>query len=222
MISSKQGELRWWQRGATAAEGLCKGQRSELSIQPCSVALRVTGTKPQGFRAVNGSGRVLLEPWACFGVVLLRDRRAGSQVGAAGRELTGSTMPGPKLGQGHPPWRAALPFPRLCKSCSACTLTTMIHRGFLEEKKKNNTTTHHQSQMNAFCVRTARVEGLLEAGMAKLGEFLPSGDRRVPSAARWLVGTQRCLGQCSASPASSFIPAKTKESSIYPSRAGGG
>lgn len=103
------------------------------------MALRATGTKPQGFRAVNGSGRVLLEPWACFGVVLLRDSRAGGQVGAAGRELAGSTVPGPKPGQGHPPRWAALPCPWLCESCSACILTTMIHRGFLEEKKTNNT-----------------------------------------------------------------------------------
>lgn len=176
------------------------------------MALRVTGTKPQCSRAVNGSGRVLLEPWACFGVVLLRDSRAGSQVGAVGRELTGSTVPGPKPGQGHPPRRAALPCPWLCESCSACTLTTMIHRGFLE--KKNNTTTQHQSQMNAFCVRTACVEGLLEAGMAKLGGFLPGGDRRVPRAARWLWGHRGARGSAvPLLPAASFLPREKRAAS---------
>lgn len=182
------------------------------------MALRATGTKPQGFRAANGSVRVLLEPWACFGVVLLRDSRAGSQVGAAGRELAGSTVPGPKPGRGHPPRRAALPCPWLCESCSACILTTMIHRGFLEKK---TTTTHHQSQMNAFCMRTARVEGLLEAGM-EVGWISTPWGQEGAQRSEVAVGTQRCSGQCSASPASSFIPAKRKESSICPSRAGGG
>lgn len=125
-----------WQRGSAAAKDLCKGQHSEPSIQPCSVALRVAGAGCQGFKAAGASGRVLPEPWACFGAGLLGDGRAGSHVRAAGRELAGSTVPVPKLGQGRPPRRAALPCPWLCESCSACVLTTMIHRGFLEKKKK--------------------------------------------------------------------------------------
>lgn len=183
------------------------------------MALRATGTKPQGFRAVNGSGRVLLEPWACFGVVLLRDSRAGSQVGAAGRELAGSTVPGPKPGRGHPPRWAALPCPWLCESCSACILTTMIHRGFLEEKKTNNTPPKPDE-----CVlyENGPRGGASGGGDGKVGWISTPWGQEGAQRSEVAVGTQRCSGQCSTSPASSFIPAKRKESSICPSRAGDG
>lgn len=184
------------------------------------MALRVTGTKPQCSRAVNGSGRVLLEPWACFGVVLLRDSRAGSQVGAVGRELADSTVPGLKPGQGHPPRRAALPCPWLCESCSACTLTTMIHRGFLEKKTQHNNTAPKPDEC-VLCENGLR-GGASGGGDGKVGWISTRWGQEGAQGSEVAVGTQRCSGQCSASPASSFIPAKRKESSIYPSRAGCG
>lgn len=68
--------------------------------------------------------------------------------------------------------------------------------------------------MNAFCVRTARMEGLLEVGMAKLGGFLPGGGRRVPSTVRWLWGHRDARGSAvPLLPAASFLPREKKAAS---------